>query len=223
MKQAWLIDLGMRDYKVTWELQLDLVAKRASNEIPDTLLLVEHPHVYTLGRRSRNIAKEIRVENHDVPCYAIERGGDITYHGPGQLVGYPVFDLNQRDRDLHRYLRHLEESLMRACADLGIATERRTGFTGVWTRESVSHKIASLGIAARNWVTYHGFALNVNPDLRYFRAIDPCGLDGWVMTSIEAMLGRPVPMKSVKESLVRHLSAQFALDWTFVPELQKLS
>jgi lipoate-protein ligase B len=223
MKQAWLIDLGMRDYKVTWELQLDLVAKRASNEIPDTLLLVEHPHVYTLGRRCRNRPKEIRVENRIVPCYAIERGGDITYHGPGQLVGYPVFDLNQRDRDLHRYLRNLEESLMRACADFGIGTERRAGFTGVWTRESVSRKIASIGIAVRNWVTYHGFALNVNPDLKYFQTIHPCGLDGGAMTSLEAMLGRPVPMKSVKESLVQHLSAQFALDWTSGTELQKIS
>lgn len=209
MKQAWLIDLGVRDYPEAWELQLDLVARRARDEIPDVLFLLEHPHVYTVGRKSRDQRREIRVGSESVPCHAIERGGDITYHGPGQLVGYPISKLPEHERDLHGYLRNIEEVLIRTCADFGIPVERRPGLTGVWTSEKISRKIASIGVAVKHWVTYHGFALNVSTDLRFFHAINPCGFDASVMTSMERYLEKPISLTHVKNQIAEHFSSVF--------------
>ncbi len=197
-----ILDLGLRDYKEVWCLQRELVAQRHAGQIPDTLLLVEHPPVFTVGRAVGDISKEIA----GIPCVAVERGGDITFHGPGQLVGYPIVDLRERGRDVHRFLRDLEGVLIHTLQDFALEARRRPGLTGVWVGEK---KIASLGIAVRRWVSYHGFALNVSVDLRYFRMIRPCGLDGTVMTSMSELLGREISVAEVKPHLLTHWTAVF--------------
>jgi lipoate-protein ligase B len=192
-------------------LQQDLVAERQADRIPDTLVLVEHPDTITKGRSAR--ADNV-VEAGDIPVFAIERGGDVTYHGPGQLVAYPVFLLREAERDLHRYLRGLEESILRTLADFHIAGTRRPGLTGVWTAdEHTPHKLASIGIAVRKWVTMHGLALNVNTDLARFATIHPCGFDASVMTSMARELGHPVDFAAVKTALASHLAAVFERAW----------
>ena len=199
--QALVIDLGTRDYQEVWSLQKRLVELRADDRIPDVLLYVEHPHVITLGRKS-DASKDVVVRGR-VPVYEIERGGEATYHGPGQLVGYPIFKLREHERDLHKFLRNQEEALIRAIARYGLQGDRNPGYTGVWCGES---KLASIGVAVRRWVTYHGFGLNVSTDLGYFGLINPCGLSSDVMSSVEAMSGRSVPMPEIKAEIVRHLA-----------------
>jgi lipoate-protein ligase B len=208
---ARVLDLGTRDFADVWRLQLELVAARQRDEIPDTLLLVEHPHVLTLGRGAH--AENLR-EGHAMPTFAIERGGDVTYHGPGQLVGYPILLLREPERDLHRYLRGLEEALIATCAALGVATGRRAGATGVWTTEVPPRKLASIGIAVKRWVTLHGFALNVATDLGRFDAINPCGFDASVMTSLSRCLGRPVALAEVTELVTRTLGRSLGRSFT---------
>jgi len=203
MKSGRVLDLGSGRYEEVWELQKELVAARANDSSPDTLILVEHEHVVTLGRKTS-------VENfrpQGVPVYNVERGGDATYHGPGQLVGYPILKL--QDHDVHGYLRMLEEVLIRVTRSYGINGERRVGQTGVWVGE---RKVASIGVAVSNWVTYHGFALNVNPDLTYFRLIRPCGLDPSVITSMVELIGGPVPMEEVKVRVTREFSSVFGME-----------
>ena len=151
-------------------MQLELVEARQRDEIPDTLLLVEHPHVITRGAAARK--RDNLLDVGDTPLYEIERGGDVTYHGPGQLVGYPIFLLRDDERDLHVYLRNLEEALIRALARFGIAGTRKPGWTGVWNA-AAERKLASIGVAVKRWVTLHGFALNVATDLARFAAINP--------------------------------------------------
>src|SRR3954469_23887807 len=187
MKPARVIDLERREYGEVWKRQQELVAQRQRDEIADTLVLVEHPEVITLGRRQTSPANVVAPG--DIPIFEIERGGDVTYHGPGQLVGYPIFKLDDAERDLHAYLRNLEEALIGVCADVGLEGRRNPGWTGVWIGE---RKVASLGIAVRRWVTMHGFALNVSTELARFAAINPCGLDAAVMTSLAAESGRPI-------------------------------
>jgi lipoate-protein ligase B len=200
-----ILDLGLRDYREVWRLQKELVSRRIASEISDTVILVEHPPVFTVGRgMCRGTARCAPTQ--EIPCIAVERGGDITFHGPGQLVGYPIIDLRERGRDVRRFLRDLEELLMLTLKDFEICAERRAGFTGVWTG---SKKIASLGIAVRHWVSYHGFALNVSPDLRHFRLIRPCGLDGAVMTSMAEQLGREVSLTAVKCCVREHCKEIF--------------
>ncbi len=199
-QEAWLLDLGTRDYAEVWAWQKELVQRRARDEIPDVLMLVEHPHVITLGRRRRERGL-FRVPTPPIPVYEVERGGEATYHGPGQLVGYPIVKLEGARRNLHRYLRDLEELLIQTLRDFGLPAQRRAGATGVWTRDK---KIASIGIAVQRWVTYHGFALNVSPDLRFFQFISPCGFDGSIMTSLERELSRSITMAEVKEHLRMH-------------------
>jgi lipoate-protein ligase B len=196
---AQLIDLGRRDFAETLTMQRDLCAARQRDEIPDTLLLVEHPHVITLGRGTH---KENLLNTEGVPVYEVERGGDVTYHGPGQLVGYPVVLLRPGERDLHRYLRNLEEAIIRALAELGLSTGRRESWTGVWIGNA---KLASIGVAVKKWVTLHGFALNVSTDLRMFGTINPCGLQANVMTSVAAALGREVTIAEVAPLVAQHL------------------
>jgi lipoate-protein ligase B len=202
---AQLLDLGTREYGAVWELQRELVGKRQRDEIPDTLILVEHPHVITKGRGTH--AENVLAPG-DTPIFEIERGGDVTYHGPGQLVGYPIFLLRQPERDLHLYLRNLEESLIRAVGRFGIAGERKEGWTGVWTANGAS-KLASIGVAVKKWVTLHGFALNVSTDLGRFGAINPCGLNATAMGSMESTLSRPVSLDEVKAATRDELSAVF--------------
>jgi len=205
LRAARVIDLGRREYGETWQLQLDLVAQRQRDEITDTLVLVEHADVITLGRRQSS--QQNVVAAGDIPVFEIERGGDVTYHGPGQLVGYPILKLDGDERDLHAYLRNLEEALIGVCSDVGLVGRRNPGWTGVWIGE---RKVASIGIAVRRWVTMHGFALNVSTDLSRFTAINPCGLDAAVMTSLSREAGRDVTLDEVKPLVVARLSAVFA-------------
>ena len=205
MRAARVIDLGRREYGETWQLQLDLVAQRQRDEITDTLVLVEHADVITLGRRQSS--QQNVVAAGDIPVFEIERGGDVTYHGPGQLVGYPILKLDGDERDLHAYLRNLEEALIGVCSDVGLVGRRNPGWTGVWIGE---RKVASIGIAVRRWVTMHGFALNVSTDLSRFTAINPCGLDAAVMTSLSREAGRDVTLDEVKPLVGARLSAVFA-------------
>jgi lipoate-protein ligase B len=202
MKRSCLfVDLGLRDYREVWDLQHGLVARRLEGEISDVLLLVEHRPVYTVGRRGTPAG----LEGLGLPVYEVERGGDVTYHGPGQLVGYPILALSKGKLDVRGYVADLEEVLRRTAADFGIGGNEGP-HAGLW----VSHrKLASIGIAVRHFVTYHGFALNVYPDMEAFRNIRPCGLEGTVMVSMEELLGRRVLMQEVKESLLKHFSEVF--------------
>jgi lipoate-protein ligase B len=202
VKPARVIDLERREYGEVWKLQQELVAARQRGEIVDTLVLVEHPEVITLGRRQSSQANVVAAG--DIPVFEIERGGDVTYHGPGQLVGYPILKLDGDERDLLVYLRNLEEALIGVCADVGVEARRNPGWTGVWIGE---RKVASLGIAVRKWVTMHGFALNVATDLSRFAAINPCGLDAAVMTSLSRECGREVALDEVKVMAIARLSA----------------
>jgi len=200
-----VLDLGLSPYREAWARQQQLVDERRADARPDTLVLCEHPHVFTLGRRAGARANVIAPG--DVPIVEVERGGDVTYHGPGQLVGYPIFKLAPEEQDLHRFLRGLEEALIRALGrSVGLAAERRAGATGVW---AAGKKIVSLGVAVRNWVTFHGFALNVSTDLAYFGRISPCGLRPEVMSSLEQLLGRAVTFAEVTPAVVASLAEVF--------------
>ena len=188
--RAWnVVDLGTESFRDCWARQLALVEARQRDEVPDTLLLVEHPHVFTLGRRREAEANVLMPG--DVEVIGIERGGDVTYHGPGQIVGYPIVLLGDGERDLHRYLRNLEEAMIATCGRFGLGCDREPGKTGVWmtTAEGARRKLGSIGIACRKWVTFHGIALNVTSDLSYFRRINPCGFEASVMTSMAEQLG----------------------------------
>ncbi len=192
-------------------MQRDLVSARQAGTIADTLILVEHPEVITLGRSAK---PENVLDAGGIAVVPIERGGDVTLHGPGQLVAYPVFLLRERERDLHRYLRGLEEAIIRTVADFGLLGLRVAGRTGVWTGPlAAPRKLASIGVAVRKWVTLHGLALNVNTDLERFAAINPCGFPAGVMTSMAHELGRPVDLARVKEALAAHLGQVFQRAW----------
>jgi len=190
VRELLVVDLGSLSYAAALELQRDVARRRITGEIAeDVLLLVEHPPVVTLGRTAQGsnlIVSPDFLASHGVELFEVERGGDITFHGPGQLVGYPVIDLKRHRKDLHWYLRQVEEALIQAIGAFGIAGGRVDKYTGVWVeadRDS-RRKIASIGVHARDWVTWHGFALNVNTDLRYFDLIIPCGIAGVTMTSV---------------------------------------
>jgi lipoate-protein ligase B len=203
---AQLLDLGTREYGEVWELQRTLVTARQRDEIADTLILVEHPHVITLGRGTHR--ENLLPAAADIPSFEIERGGDVTYHGPGQLVGYPIFLLREPERDLHVYLRNLEEALIRALARFDLPSGRKDGWTGVWSAGG-DRKLASIGVAVKRWVTLHGFALNVSTDLARFAAINPCGLDAVTMASMESLLGRAVAFPAVKAAVRDAVAAVF--------------
>jgi lipoyl(octanoyl) transferase len=193
-------------------LQREVAAARIAGDIPqDVLLLVEHPPVVTLGRsaKAQNIVCSAEfLAARGVELHEVERGGDVTFHGPGQLVGYPIFDLKRHTRDLHWYLRKVEEALIDAVDDLGIRADRHAGLTGVWTS---GRKIASIGVHARDWVTWHGFALNVTTDLSYFDLIVPCGIDGVVMTSLARELGTAPEMAAVERIVAAAFGEVFRL------------
>lgn len=188
------IDLGYRSFVETWALQHELLSKRIANDIPDTLLLVEHPPVITKGRG----ASDSDILNRRFPIFDIERGGKVTYHGPGQIVGYPICDLGPTRR-IKAYVSDLEEAMIQTLHYFDISAERRGGATGVWAR---GKKIASIGIAVKKNVTYHGFALNVNPDLSHFSAISPCGFESSVITSMKAFLGQEILIADVKKKVI---------------------
>jgi len=191
------IDLGLTEYRSTWRLQQELFRLRAAGEIPDILLLNEHRHVYTFGKGSDHnhlLAGETELRNRGIDVVQIDRGGDVTYHGPGQLVGYPILNLTRYYCDIHRYLRDLEEVIIRTVAQFGVGATREPGFTGVWTG---GEKIAAIGVKVGRWVTMHGFALNVTTDLSYFNAIIPCGIFHRGVTSLSQRLGREIGMQEV--------------------------
>ena len=206
-KKIELLDLGIKDYAETWAYQKELVDQRVRGEIPDTLLFVEHPHVVTLGRKHAN--ELLASTQLDIPVYEIERGGEATYHGPGQLVGYPILKLEDGNRDLHGYFRSLEQVLIDALMEMSLNPTRNEGSTGVWLEGKPMRKIASIGIAVRRWVTYHGFALNVSTDLSYFRLISPCGFDGSIMTSITSESENQATMPQVKQHVIRAFEKNF--------------
>lgn len=206
-RPARLVDLGRRGYEEALALQRQLVAERQAGGGADALLLVEHPEVITIGRRQGSRANVLTDE---LPVVEVERGGDATYHGPGQLVGYPIIALDGEERDLHRFLRALEEGLIAACGELGIAAGRNPGWTGVWIGP---RKVASIGIAVRRWVTLHGFALNVSTDLARFASLKPCGLDAGVMTSLAHELGRAVALDEVKPVVARTIGVALGRDF----------
>lgn len=209
IRQALVLDLATRDYGRTLELQRELQKLRMEGGVPDCLLVLEHPPTLTLGRAGdvRNIlVGKDRLVREGIGVYSVERGGDVTYHGPGQLVGYPILDLKDYEQDLHRLVERLEEVLIRTLAAFGIEAGRRDGFPGVWVQEA---KIASIGLAVTRWVTMHGFALNVHPDLRHFGMINPCGLQGVSMTSMSALLGRQVNVEEVKNRVVEEMAGEF--------------
>ena len=191
MSELWVVNLGTVPYEEALELQRALARERISGAISeDMLLLLEHPPVVTLGRATKAanlISSADFLASKGIELFEVERGGDVTFHGPGQLVGYPIIDLKRHKVDLHWYLRKVEEALIRTLAAYSIPAERNVGFTGVWTK---GRKIASIGVHARDWVTWHGFALNVTTDLSYFDLIVPCGIDGVTMTSIEKEIDR---------------------------------
>lgn len=214
-------DLGRKDYRVVWELQKDLqsrlIRQKRESETGDPstytqndiLLFVEHPHVYTLGKSgdSAHLLKGLTELNDiDAEYVEIDRGGDITYHGPGQIVGYPILDLDRHITDIHKYLRRLEEVMIRTSADYGIEAGRIDGLTGVWVG---NQKICAMGIRCSRWVTMHGFALNVNTDLSYFNHIVPCGIRNKEVTSLSQLTGKKIDMNEVKKSIVTHFSEVF--------------
>jgi len=211
-REMWVVRLGRMGYEECLELQREVARQRISGAIPqDVLLLVEHPPVVTLGRASKQknmISSPDFLRSRGVELFEVERGGDVTFHGPGQLVGYPVFDLKRHKQDLHWYLRSVEEAIIRIIGEYGIPGERSTGYTGVWTR---GRKIASIGVHARDWVTWHGFALNVTTDLSYFDLIVPCGIVGVEMTSIVKETGLAPGLEEVSSLAAQHFGEVFEL------------
>lgn len=210
MREIELVDWGVLEYEESLERQRDLVCKRQDDLCGDMLISVEHPHVFTLGRR-REAAANV-VAPGDVPVIEIERGGDVTYHGPGQLVMYAICKLEEEERDLHLFLRNLEQGIIDALTHYGIAAGREEGKTGVWLD---GRKLASMGIACRKWVTFHGLGLNVNTDLSYFARINPCGFSSSVMTSARVEAGgEDISMASMRG----HLASAVAKNLSRVPK-----
>jgi lipoyl(octanoyl) transferase len=229
-KKIQLQDLGNKDYKDTWEYQEKLfktivdvkIQNRNTNsqlQTPNFFLFVEHPHVYTLGKSgelSNLLLSEKQLEAKGATFYKINRGGDITYHGPGQIVGYPILDLENFFTDIHKYLRFLEEAIILTLAEYAIIGTRSEGETGVWLDVGTpfARKICAMGVRASRWVTMHGFALNVNANLGYFDNIIPCGIKGKSVTSMHVELGKEVDEQEVKEKIAKHFSTLF--DATFI-------
>ena len=200
-----IIDLGISEFKDTWNLQKDLQEKRILGEIEDQLILVEHPAVYTLGK---NASKEhILKRKEGVSVIQTDRGGNITFHGPGQLVGYPILDLNFYKRSITWYMRELEQLMIDVLKEYGIEGSTKKGLTGTWVND---HKIAALGVRISRWVTMHGFSLNINPDLNYYQDIIPCGIQGYGVTSMAMIMGEEVPsMDEVKIKMVDYFKNRF--------------
>jgi lipoyl(octanoyl) transferase len=232
-KAVQIINLGMKDYQSVWDYQESIFKQtvnrkidnrrlnNADSELPtdNYLIFCEHPHVYTLGKSGsldNLLLDEKGLEDHFATFYKINRGGDITYHGPGQLVAYPIIDLENFFTDIHKYLRYLEEAVIITLREYGIASGRIDGLTGVWVDfkegDSNPRKICALGVKTSRWVTMHGLALNVNTDLSYFSHIIPCGIDDKAVTSMNKELGHDVDMTDVQQKLVKHVADVFEMD-----------
>lgn len=217
-------DLGVVDYDAALALQSAMLAARIAGAVGDTLLMMEHPHVFTLGRGADE--RFIVANTEGVPIRRVSRGGEVTYHGPGQLIGYPILKLEGRDRDVTKYLRNLEGAMIDALAKFGVDAGRREGMTGVWVG---ARKIASIGVGIRRWTTWHGFALNVSTDLRYFDSIVPCGIEGCRMTSVCEITNRAVSVSEfagvMSESFARVFSFSeiVSADALHVPTMPQLT
>lgn len=202
-------DLGFIDYKEAWDLQYKIHDKRVSGTINDHLLLLEHPNTYTLGKtadRSHLVGGEDYLREKNISIYDIDRGGDITYHGPGQIVGYPIINLNNWIQDTHKYLRALEEVIIRVCFEFGLIGKRDPDYTGVWIDD---RKIAAIGIKVSRWVTMHGFAFNVNTDLSLFNGIIPCGIPDKTVTSLNKETNNNNEIELVKSLIIKHFKEVF--------------
>ena len=227
-KNVLLKDLFVKDYKDTWDFQTELLQEIVSVKINNRksnlqkatknhFLFVEHPHVYTLGKSgdlNNLLLNERQLTEKGATFYKINRGGDITYHGPGQIVGYPILDLENFFTDIHKYLRVLEETIILTIAEYGLKGERSEGETGVWldVNTPFARKICALGIRSSRWVTMHGFALNANVNLGYFDNIIPCGIKGKAVTSMEAELNQKVNLKGVKQKILKHFKILFEVE-----------
>jgi lipoyl(octanoyl) transferase len=212
MKDLLYSDLDIIDYKEAWDLQKDIFELRYKKEISDVFLLLEHPHTYTLGRvadKAHLIGSQDYLDKNKISVYDIDRGGDITYHGPGQIVGYPIIDLNQWQNDTHKYLRGLEEVIIRTCSFYGINASRDPKYTGVWIE---NRKIAAIGIKVSRWITMHGFAFNINSDLSFFNGIVPCGIFNKEVTSLSKELNTIIDLQEVKSLLVANFKEYFGYD-----------
>ena len=229
MQQIILKDLGFKAYKETWEYQTELLDKAVKTKFDNRqknienppkhhFLFVEHPHVYTLGKSgdiSNLLLNETQLEEKGITFFKINRGGDITYHGPGQIVGYPILDLEYFFTDIHKYLRFLEEVMILTLAEYGIIGTRSEGETGVWLDVDTpfARKICALGVRASRWITMHGFALNVNTNLGYFDHIIPCGIKGKSVTSMQVELGKKIDTDEVKEKIKNHFCKLFEAEF----------
>ena len=212
-RKGYVIDLGLVDYEMAWGLQHRLWSKRVEEELPDLLLILEHPHVITLGRRGNRlhlIASSEVLEAMKIPVFHVERGGDVTYHGPGQMVVYPVLDLKEYGYRLIRYIGQLEEVILRVLNDFRIQGRRDPLNRGVWVD---GEKIASVGVAIKRWVSFHGFSLNYETNLKYFELINPCGLEGKKMTSLAKILGTEISRERLSERVGFYFKQVFQRDW----------
>ncbi|KPK63871.1 hypothetical protein AMJ83_05335 [candidate division WOR_3 bacterium SM23_42] len=204
-----VLNLGRRDYKEVWDLQKSIHHERVDNRIPNTLILVEHDPVITLGKSGRQdnvLFPVVSLESRGLKYYKIERGGDVTFHGPGQLVGYPIFNVKEGLTGIKPFIERIEDAIIETVSDFGINAYKREKFIGVWTEKG---KICSIGIAVKRWVSFHGFALNVNTDLKYFDLIVPCGLKNVEMTSMQQILGKQLSMDKVLETTIERFSSIF--------------
>jgi lipoyl(octanoyl) transferase len=209
---CWVIRLGTVEYEEAWELQRRVVEERVTGGTPDVLFLLEHPHVYTLGRggHAENVlVDEASLAARGAKALWVDRGGDVTYHGPGQLVGYPIVHLARLGKDTHQHLRRIEEVLIRALGDFGLEGHREPTYTGVWVGDE---KVAAIGVRVSRWVTSHGFALNVDPDLSYFASIIPCGIHHKGVTSLSRLLGRTVSRSEVESAVLHHFADVFEVN-----------
>ncbi|MHB8337779.1 MAG: lipoyl(octanoyl) transferase LipB [Ignavibacteriaceae bacterium] len=218
-KNINICDLGFIDYKEAWNLQKEILQLRHENKIEDVFFLLEHPNTYTLGKtadKAHLIGSIDYLNDNNISVYDIDRGGDITYHGPGQIVGYPIIDLNLWYRDTHKYLRALEEVIIKTCAHYGLEGIRDSKYTGVWIED---RKIAAIGIKVSHWITMHGFAFNVNTNLSLFNGIVPCGIYDKQVTSLEKELGKKLDILEVKNLLAENFREIFG--YTETTELPK--
>ncbi|MEN8187623.1 MAG: lipoyl(octanoyl) transferase LipB [Bacteroidota bacterium] len=225
MQKIFLQDLGLKDYRKAWDHQVKLFEEiidikmdnrknDTNNPTPNYFIFTEHPHVYTLGKSgdlSNLLLSEKQLEEREIAFVKSNRGGDITYHGPGQVVGYPIINLDYFFPDIHLYMRKLEETIINVIAEYGLKGERSEGETGVWldVETPFARKICAMGVRTSRWVTMHGFALNVNTDLAYFDHIIPCGIKGKTVTSLQTELGKKISIEEVKTKILKHFSAVF--------------
>ena len=209
-RELLVLDLGRTRYQSAWDLQKRLVQQRAAQEIPDCLLLTEHEPVITMGRgtdRKNLLISPDELSARGIDLHEIERGGDITFHGPGQAVLYPILDLRERGRDVRQYLRDLEQFVIAALADLGLTATVKEGLTGIWVD---NHKVGAIGVAVSHWISYHGVAINVTTDLDYFKLINPCGITQYPVGSVSQLVGREIKPAHFFDLLVHHFADFFS-------------